>query len=300
MLDFRIDTFLTVCKWGSYTKAAKELCITQPAVSQHIHFLEERYGARLFSYEGKKLALTEAGKILYNGMATMKHDVLQLREQMQQLAVIRRPLHFGATMTIGEFSLPENLLAYLKRHPQTAYHMTLSNTADLLQKIDSGEIDFAFVEGYFEKEAYDFFVYSRESYIAVAASAHPLAREQKLTLPRLFDNTLILREEGSGTREIFERVLKMRNLGLPDFAGYMEINNMNVIKRFVREEKGITFLYRAAVEEELADGSLIQLPLEDFDVQHDFYFVWRKNSIFSGDYRTLFEELINPPGAVPS
>ena len=85
MLDFRIDTFLSVCRHMSYTKAAEELHITQPAVSQHIHCLEMDYHAKLFRYAGKKLSLTDAGSLLLNTAITMKHDDVHLRDQLHQL-----------------------------------------------------------------------------------------------------------------------------------------------------------------------------------------------------------------------
>lgn len=291
MLDYRIDTFLEVCKWSNYTKAAKALCITQPAVSQHIAFLEKEYGAKLFTYEGKKLTLTDAGEMLYHASATMKHDAFHIKEQMKQYDKKEKLLKLGATMTIGEFDLPDRLTAYLNAHPEYLCRMHISNTADLLEQMNRGEIDFAFVEGYFEKEEYDFFSYSHENYIAVAQKTYVFQKKPDC-LQSLFSEPLILREKGSGTREILERALQLRNLTVDDFAGHMEVNNINVIKHFTMAGKGITFLYEKAVEKELQEGSLIKLPLEDFQLAHDFYFVWRKNSVFSGYYKNLFQELM--------
>ena len=85
MLDFRMETFLEVCKDMNFTKTARRLNMTQPAVSQHIHWLEEAYGTRLFSYQGKKMSLTPAGEMLKNSAATMSHDILLLREKCRRV-----------------------------------------------------------------------------------------------------------------------------------------------------------------------------------------------------------------------
>lgn len=110
MQDFRMETFLMVCRFLNYTNAAKALNITQPAVSQHIRFLEDHYKVKLFLYEGKKLRLTEAGAMLYNAATTMKHDEVILSEQLKTSG--RLKLIFGATLTIGDFVLPEKLIRF--------------------------------------------------------------------------------------------------------------------------------------------------------------------------------------------
>ena len=107
----------------------------------------------------------------------------------------------------------------------------------------------------------------------------------------LIGERLILREPGSGTREILERYLEARNLSLRDFAPFVEIGSIDAIKTMVLQGRGITFLYERVVREELRDGRLRQIPLVEFGATHDFTFLWRKGSIFSEDYRLLFQNL---------
>ena len=147
MLDFRIETFLTVCQTMNFTRAAQLLHITQPAVSQHIHALEQQYGARLFHYEGKQLSLTQAGQLLRQAATTMRHDARHLQDTIRQLGV-RRRMCFGATLTIGEYVMPGPLLRLLKQQPELELRMIMGNTAQLLELLDRGEIDFAIVEGF--------------------------------------------------------------------------------------------------------------------------------------------------------
>ena len=118
MQDFRMSTFLSVCRTLNYTRSAAELNITQPAVSQHIAYLEKAYGAKLLSYRGKKLALTPAGELLRDAAATMAHDEATLRDAIAALAGPRRRLRLGMTLTAGEYVLAEPLAHYLVGHPE--------------------------------------------------------------------------------------------------------------------------------------------------------------------------------------
>ena len=294
MQDFRMETFLAVCRNLNYTKAAEELCITQPAVSQHIRHLEEYYGTRLFVSEGKKMVLTEAGRLLQSAGLTMRHDEYALKELLSQAGATERSLRMGATMTIGEFVLPSMLSSYMLKAPEASVHVTVANTADLLSLIDEGKLDFALVEGYFSRQDYDYQIYSTEKYIPVAGAGYRLRAandSRKIRTEGLLGEALLIREKGSGTREVLERILEGKNLSVKDLRRLHEINNIQVMKYLVQEGRGITFLYEAAVRRELAQGCLREIPLKDFNVEHDFYFVWRKGSIFGGEYKEIFKQL---------
>ena len=288
MQDFRMETFLTASRLLSYTETARELHITQPAVSQHIHFLEEHYNAKLFQYEGKKLCLTEAGVLLRKAATTMKHDEITLLETLK--ASPRRKLVFGATRTIGDYFIPETLIPYLARERNTDICMLVDNTETLLHKIDSGELDFALVEGYFRTSEYDYKVFSEQNFIAVCG-VDDLLNGQNPTIDSLFESCIIVREPGSGTREILERYLNERNCSIANFQRVIEVGSIRAIKSLVSANCGITFLYEAAAAQELRDGTLRKIPLIDFERSNSFAMVWRKNSIFRAQYLNLYQRL---------
>lgn len=290
MLDFRVDTFLAVCRYMNFTKAASELHITQPAVSHHIRYLEDRYGARLFEYSGKKLSLTEAGRVFLSAAITMKDDELHLKKIMEQQSGKGRRLVFGATMTIGEYVMPEALMRFLHVYPEAAVQMVVADTRELLTKLNDGEIEFALVEGFFQKKEYDYLVFASEPFAAVCAPDYQFQREIR-RLEDLLWERLFIREPGSGTRYVFERYLEGKNLLLHDFPNLMEISNIGAMKQMVAKGKGITFLYEAAVKEELNNGVLKKIELEDFELIHDFTFIWRKESIYQTYYKELFDIL---------
>lgn len=290
MLDFRIETFCTVCKYLNYTRAAEALSITQPAVTQHIQYLQSYYGVKLFDYHNKQLTLTEEGAKLRRAALAMLHDEEKLKRDLQDSKGGRKSIRFGATLTVGEYALPERLAGYLKRHPRTDVHMLVENTHTLLRALNEGALDFAVVEGYFTKSEYDSLLWTMEPYVCVCAAGH-LLPEGALRLEDMFRETLILRNAGSGSRDVLVRVLEEKNRQISDFSHVVEISDLCVIKQLVGADCGVTFLYRKAVERELEEGTLREVPLADFKVSHEFTFLWRKGSVFAEEFRALFQEL---------
>ena len=290
MLDFRVETFLCVCRHMNFTRAAEELHITQPAVSQHIRALETQYHARFFSYEGKKLSLTPAGGLFLRTATTMRHDVRHLKEELAGLQKHRQNIIFGATLTISEYIMPSPLARLLRENPETAVRMLTANTAELLRALDEGEIDFAIIEGFFEKGEYDSLPYLTERYIAVCSPDYRFEKPPA-ALEDLLCERLLTREPGSGTREILERYLEERNLTIRDFRSVAELGNLNAIKALAEAGQGVAFLYEPTVRRELHEGALREIPLPGCRMSHDFTFLWRKNSVFAEEYRALFELL---------
>ncbi len=284
MLDFRIETFLMVCQYMNYTRAAEALNITQPAVSQHIRYLEEEYHAKLFLQEGKRIQLTEEGELFRQTALRIQHDVLHLKKEINQRKGKRKKLCFGATFTIGEHIVPEYLPNLLKQSKELSIELRLGNTADLLQGLCSGELEFVIVEGNFIKQEYSYELYKKEPFIAVCAAGHSFQREPGL-LEKLLPETLIVREKDSGNREILERALQEKNLGLSDFSSCIEVNNIQAMKELIKRDMGIGFLYYAAVKQEIEEGSIKEIKLLDFQVEHNMSFVWMKGSVFEEYYK---------------
>lgn len=291
MIDFRIETFLTVCKYMNFTKASQELNITQPAVSQHIRYLEEYYNTKLFSYNNKKISLTTTGTMLRNAAITMKHDEQYLKKTLLEKNKHQNKLNIGVTLTVGEYMIASRVASYSRQNPQTPISIVVDNTKELLEALNEGTIDCAIVEGNFPKHEYDFEVMRKENLIAVCSAGHQF-KKFPTSLEDLLDETIITRERGSGGREILVQNLKGKNLMIQDFQNIIEVNNIGTIKLLAMEDCGIAFLYETAVAKELDQGQLKEINLQDFHIRHDITFLWRKNSIFSDYYRTLSKEFL--------
>ena len=208
MLDTRVATFLAVCRTLNYTHAARELNLTQSAVSQHMAHLERSYGAKLVSIEGKSMRLTEQGKLLQRAFLSFAHDEALLRRRIAAVSsdeVVR--LNVGTTLTAGEYIVAPALARSLKRNPRFRVTVTSRSTEELLDLMDKGAIDCAFVEGIFEKSAFSWDLLCEQELVCVCSPEHRLAGK-RCRMEDLFDEPLIVREKESGSRAVLEHALR--------------------------------------------------------------------------------------------
>lgn len=287
MLDYRIETFLKLCEIKSYTKTAEILNITQPAVSQHIKFLEEYYNKKLFIYKGKKLELTNEGRYLRDNIMTMQVNSQKLKQNIIIENMDKKEIKFGATLTIGEYYMPESIKKLLNNYPHYNFSMIVENTQNLLNKLEKGEIEFALIEGIFNKYKYESLLISNEEFICISGDAKYL-EIPSVQIKDILNNRIILREKGSGTREILEQLLIEKNINIENFIEKVEIGNINTIKYLVTQNMGITFLYKIAVLEALKERSLYEIPIKDFNSKREFNFVFLKESLFKNEYLELY------------
>lgn len=292
MLDNRTFTFLTVCKEMNYTRAAEKLNISQPAVSQHIQYMEDYYGVRLFRFIGKKLILTDAGRLLQRSLTALRNNEIYLKEQLSFITDKKQTLRFGATLTVGDFMIARPLSAFLAKHKGADISVTVANTKELLQKLDSGEIDFAILEGDYPKTLYNHQPYIIDNFILICGKKYPFAA-LPARLSDLIGERLILRESGSGTRMILEHMLIENGISLKDFSNVITIGNMNAIKDMVIAGCGITFLYETAVLKELRSGIIKKFDLSDCRIRHEISIVWKKDNLFEDSFKELFEDLFH-------
>lgn len=291
MQDFRVETFLTVCQTMSYTAAARQLHITQPAVSQHIAFLEKEYGVKLFEYRNRKLLLTKAGYVLRDALSTRAHDDALLHRKVKAIEGSKRQdLKVGMTLTAGKYLAARPLALYLSEHPEVRITVRSGDTATLMTLLDAGEVDCAFVEGVFDGNAYASDTFCTERLVCVCAPDHALGGK-RVQIEDLLGLQLFVREEGSGTRAVLEHALAERNLSLDAFAEVSEVGSLDIIKVLVAEGLGISFLYEAAVHRKVVENTLGLIPLKDKPIEHGVSFVRLKDSAFEHEFATLFHEL---------
>ena len=290
MLDFRHKTFIALCSCGSFTQAAELLHITQPAVSQHIKYLEEFYGCKLFDTTNRKLRLTHQGELLKEFAMTVFSDSKHFKENISSINTDTMQFSFGATLSIGEYVMPEILSRLLIKFPEMKIHMSVANTQILLERLNNGDLDFIVVEGLFDKSEYDSTLFSLEKFIPVCSTKSEFAKDE-VSFQEITTSRLILRERGSGTREIFENILQKNNYSLHAFEKMIEIGNMAAIKKMVSNGLGITFLFEEAVKREIENGSLSVINIPGFSEEREFNFVLLKDSFFRERYMKIYQLL---------
>lgn len=293
MIDFRLKTFIDLCETKSYTKTAKRLCITQPAVSQHIKYIESKYNIKLFDYIGKNLTLTKLGKDFLNNILKLKTMSLSIENDLKNSKCISKSLSFGATRSIGEFVMPNIIKNYLKDCPNANLSMVVDNTKTLLDMLKKGVLEFCFIEGHFNKADYETHLFSYEDFIFIASPKNHLAKKSNLSIEDLFGENLILREQGSGSRDIFELWLYEQNYSNKNFNSLLQVGNINLIKDLVKNNFGISIIYKVAVMDELEKNELIMLDINSMKLSHEFNFIYLKDSIFASEYVDFFNKINN-------
>lgn len=269
MLDYRIDTFLTLCEQMNYRKTAEILHISQPAVTQQIHYLESQYGRKLFQYENRRLVKTEAAALLEKYARAAKLQEQGLREKLET-----NPLHnlrIGATKTIGDYYLIKDIRRYLQS-PDNALTLLVDNTEHLLKLLEENELDFAVVEGFFDKTKFDNILLRREPFVGICRKDHPFA-EREVTIDELLQETIIHREPGSGTRAILEQELRGYNESLQRFPRHICISSFNVILDLVEQGFGVSFVYNILAD---SDANLAKFSIQGESVVREFNIVYLK------------------------
>ncbi len=270
MLDFRIETFLTVCDTMNYREAARLLHITQPAVTQHIQHLEQEYHCKLFLYENRRLTKTREAQLLETYAHVMKANEQDLRRRIHGSEITE--LKIGATKTIGDYVIGPYAEHFIARE-QNKLTLIVDNTRHLLHLLDKNQLDFALVEGYFDKTAYGFSLFRKEPFVGICAPDHPFANRQ-VSISELLEQTMICREEGSGTRSVLESKLLDFNESIDHFKRSICISSFPLILDFVRKGYGISFVYEVLAKQ----GNLGQFWIKHCPIEREFNFVYLKHT----------------------
>lgn len=282
-MDQKLSTFLTLCSTMNYRRAADVLHLTQPAVTKQIQALEAQYGVKLFSYDERKLRKTPQGEILERYAISLQYNDAELTRLLAEKP--KTLLRIGATKSIGDYILIPEIRRYLEM-PDNELYFTVDNTAHLLAQLEAGELDFVILEGIFDKRRYDHFLLRAEPYIGICAKDHPWSGKS-VRLEELFSERLILREPGSGTRNILERELFQQGYGIEAFQSCVCISSFKIIRELVASGCGVSFLYEAVVKADAQFGHFFCPPLTGV---HELNVVSLKNT-GAGAYARRFLHL---------
>ena len=281
MLDYRIDTFLTLCECMNYRKTAEILHISQPAVTQQIHYPENQYGQKLFVYENRRLVKTEAAAILEQYARAAKLQQQDLLEKLESSPI--HTLRIGATKTIGDYYLKEDIRRYLQS-PDNALTLIVYNTEHLLRLLEENELDFSVVEGFFDKTRFDNILLRREPFVGICRKDHPFAGRE-VTMEELLQQTIIHREAGSGTRAILEQELRGYNESLQRFQRHICISSFNIILDLVKQGFGVSFVYNILAD---SDPALAKFSIRGETVVREFNVVYLKYADMGEKIRLFF------------
>lgn len=287
MFDDRVYTFLTLYKEMNYHNAAQARNMTQPGVTQHIQYLEKQYGVKFFRYEGRTLYRTPEAERFKRYLDQAMAEERALREEFSRKARVH--LRIGATKTIGEFVLPPTVDRFLQ-DTNHSLDFVIDNTQVLLQMLEDGDLDFAMVEGVFDKSRYDYRLYRKEKFTGVCTKDHPFAGE-RVPFEAIFNQTLLIREKGSGTRRLLEQALSSRGFSLDSFSRTVSLGNFSVLMDLLIRENAITFAYQPIAYQRHA---LTTFEVEGMEWEGEFNFVYCSRTIGEEKIRLFFGESQEP------
>jgi DNA-binding transcriptional LysR family regulator len=275
----QLSVFYEVAKSGSFSSAAQTLLLTQPAVTWQMKSLEGLYEVKLFERMGKKIALTEEGKVLFDFADRILNLTRQAEAALADLKGLSRgSLKVDSTFTFGDFYLPDILSAFHRKHPKISVQVTTGNSTQIIENtlLHKNDVAFAARDPHHEKlEAREF---TSDRLVAILPPAHPLARRKSISLKEIEGQPLILRERGSSPRRILDEILEQRRISPRVIT---ESASTSAIKKMVERGVGISILSQQVVKKELQARVLKQMPFSDVDIAYTFYFIYHKDKYLS-------------------
>lgn len=263
MADRRLQVFYTVARHLSFTKAAEQLFMTQPAVTFQIKQLEEQFNTRLFERSHGKIALTPAGQMVMS----YAERILGLSEEMETrvadlTGAMGGPLLLGASLTIAEYILPRILGEFKAQHPQVHAHMTVGNSEMIETRVADHTLDLGLIETPAHLPGLLTEMVCEDELVVVCAPDHDFAKLKSVKPHQLLDEPYISRETGSGTREFADQYLRRCQVMPEDLNVVMELGSLEAIKGVVETGLGISIVSRATASKERHLGTLAVVPLE--------------------------------------
>lgn len=254
MIDQHLQVFIVVVEKGNFSRAAEELHMTQPAVSQYIQALERSIGTRLLERSNKYVRMNRAGEIVYHHAK----EIVGVYTRMENLLddLMNRAsgsLTIGASYTFGEYVLPHILADLHKKYPLIQPSITIHNTKEIAELVLSHQLDVGIVEGEYKHEALQIEPFAEDHMSVVVSADHPLAQHEQVAMSDLSNETWIIREIGSGTREAADKWLSENEV---QPLNKMEFGSIQIIKESVEAGLGITLLSQLAIRKELQLGTL--------------------------------------------
>ncbi|MEG0949997.1 MAG: LysR family transcriptional regulator [Bacteroidales bacterium] len=273
MIDFRLKVFQSVAYNLSFTKASKELYISQPAISKHIQELEQEYKMPLFERMGNKIALTHAGTLLLTHTESILKAYRQLDFEMNLLnEVYAGELRLGASTTIAQYVLPPVLATFIRKFPNIKISLFNGNTRDIEQALTDHRIDLGMVEGNNRLSNLRYTPFLRDELVVVTHAESSLAQYDEISLEQLLQLPLVIRESGSGSLDVFERELAKHHLKLSALNVLIQLGSTESIKLFLKNADCLGIISIQAVRDEIASGKLKVIDVVDFECERMFSF----------------------------
>ncbi|MCS0788913.1 LysR family transcriptional regulator [Cytobacillus firmus] len=266
-----LKTFVTLAEVKNFTKTAELLLMSQPSVSLHIKNLEKEFQTKLFQRSPKYLKITPSGEILYDRAKQMITIYEQTRQEiLEQQNTIKGDLKIAASFTIGEYILPPLLLDLQNQYPELNLQVTIANTEEVVQSTRSHHVDIGLIEGQTNERELIVTPFLEDELFIVTSNQHPLVQKEETTIADLQDQQWIMRENGSGTREYFNHVVRSNGLKVKSL---LTISSNQGIKETLINGLGISILSGSVVERDVKQNNLSIIKVKNQEFKRTLSYV---------------------------
>ena len=288
MLDPKLYSLLAVEATGNFTRAAEQLSLTQPAVSQHVRALEQELGVRIFDRVNNAVKLTHEGEIVVKYakrmMALQENMKGELTNEKLQIA----SLTVGITHTAESNAIAEALARYVQRHENVTVKVITGAADRLCGMLKNYEIDLAIIEGKKPDPSLNYLMLDTDNLVLITSPDHRLAKKNSVTISDLKKERLILRLPTSTTRKLFVSALECSGMSLNEFNVVLEMDSVATIKDLIRRDFGVSVLARSACMDEISKRKLVALPIETIPMMMETNLVYAPDF----DHPDLLKEIM--------
>lgn len=293
MYDFRLKVFDAVVRNQSFTRAANELYISQPAVSKHIIELEKQYSMRIFDRLENKAILTKGGRVLHSYALRIFKISEEANEELSSFIKQKKgSLKLGASTTIAHYLIAPILAKFYEKYPDVDLDLLNGNSEIIERALMEKSIDLGIVEGQKRHPEITYRPFADDELVCVTSCNSKYAKVKSFTLDELMTIPLILRERGSGTLEVIENALKEKGLKPSRFNIIMNLGSTESIKSFLEHANAVSIMSEKAVQKEVSYNQLKIIPIENFKINRQFNFVYLKG--FPEKWAAIFMKFTLP------
>ncbi|MEW6457716.1 MAG: selenium metabolism-associated LysR family transcriptional regulator [Bacillota bacterium] len=277
-----LETFVMVAKHKSFSRAAKTLSLTQPAVSKHISLLEAHYGTKLVNRTSRRVELTDAGIVLYHFagriIATMeraKEEIVSFSEE------VKGRLSIGASTIPGHYILPRILSDFKKEYPLVNVSLEVSNTGKVINRLQEEAIQVGVIGAPVDSPEINCTEFSSDEVVLIMPGDHPLVFRKELVTDDLVGEKVVVRENDSGTRRIVEEKLAAADIPLDSLQIVGEFGSTEAVLAAVEAGLGISFVSRWAAEKVALEGRIVMRTLQDLRFSRSLYLIYPRDRSLS-------------------
>lgn len=277
--EFKLLVFHKVATEGSFSKAAEDLYVSQPAVTKQINSLEDELGIKLFERSSKGIVLTAAGKLFLEHAGVILSQIKILKNDMSLLSEqVSGELTIGASTTIAQYVLPPVLAQFRQANPSLKLTLLNENSRRIEELLQTHNINLGIIEGLPDNNALQYTLFIKDELVLITHKTSVYHRLDACSLNDLRKSDLVLREKGSGTLEVFEDFISQYGLNLDEMNTLIQLGSTESIKLFLKHSDAIGIVSIQAVRDEIARGEFKVIELEEGRIFRNFHFVHTKGT----------------------